>query len=258
MFAFLNDWPLTKKMLAAFSFLGVLLIGLAINGWVSNRDLTSIARRHVEVSVAGMSNMNDVISDIKEMRIIVYSHYNALTDEERAKLQKRLDTASDALDRDIKGFAAVADTSMAPEAQRLTEIKGQLEDVNRRIFAANVSDKDAAVKLIKGEGKERSHDALDQAQKMLDTLRKESEEANRRGNASAMTALILTIGLSLLSFLALGVVWLAINRTVAEPMARLARATKTLAEGGVAEVPSLGRGDALGEIARAALTGAAQ
>jgi len=251
MFAFLDDWPLTKKMLAAFSFLGLLLVGLAINGWVSNRDLTSIARKHVEVSVAGMSNMTDVISDIKEMRIIVYSHYNALTDEERAKLQKRLDTASEELDKDLKAFAAVADPSMAGDIARMTTIKGQLDDINRRIFAADVVDKDAGVKLIKGEGKERSHDALDQAQKILDNLRKASEEANARGNASAFTALILTIGLSLISLAALGVVWLVINRTIAQPMAALAHVTKTLAEGGSATVPSLGRGDELGEIARA-------
>jgi methyl-accepting chemotaxis protein len=251
MFAFLDDWPLTKKMLAAFSFLGLLLVGLAINGWVSNRDLTSIARKHVEVSVAGMSNMTDVISDIKEMRIIVYSHYNALADEERAKLQKRLDTASDELDKDLKGFAAVADPSMAGDIAQMTTIKGQLDDTNRRIFAADVADKDAALKLIKGEGKERSHDALDQAQKILDALRKASEEANTRGNTSAMTALILTIGLSLISIAALGVVWLVINRTIAQPMAALARVTKTLAEGGSATVPSLNRGDELGEIARA-------
>ncbi|MET3713097.1 methyl-accepting chemotaxis protein [Sphingomonas trueperi] len=251
MFAFLDDWPLTKKMLAAFSFLGLLLVGLAINGWVSNRDLTGIARKHVEVSVAGMSNMTDVISDIKEMRIIVYSHYNALTDEERAKLQKRLDTASEKLDKDLKAFAAVADPSMAADIAKMTTIKGQLDDINRRIFAADVVDKDAGVKLIKGEGKERSHDALDQAQKILDGLRKASEEANARGNASAFTALILTIGLSLISLAALGVVWLVINRTIAQPMAALAHVTKTLAEGGSASVPSLGRGDELGEIARA-------
>ncbi|WP_294330256.1 methyl-accepting chemotaxis protein [uncultured Sphingomonas sp.] len=251
MLAFLDDWPLTKKMLAAFSFLGILLIGLAINGWVSNRDLTGIARRHVEVSVAGMSNMTDVISDIKEMRIIVYSHYNALTDDERAKLQKRLDTASEELDRDIKAFAAVADPAMAADVTRLTAIKGQLDDTNRRIFDADVTNKEGGLKLIKGEGKERSHDALDQAQKILDALRKASEDANARGNASSATALVLTIGLSVLSFVALGGVWLVINRTVAQPMARLAQATKTLAEGGVADVPSLGRGDELGEIARA-------
>nr|WP_315382978.1 methyl-accepting chemotaxis protein [uncultured Sphingomonas sp.] len=251
MFAFLDDWPLTKKMLAAFSFLGLLLVGLAINGWVSNRDLTSIARKHVEVSVAGMSNMSDVISDIKEMRIIVYSHYNALTDEERAKLQKRLDTASDELDKDLKAFAAVADPSMASDIAKMTTIKGQLDDTNRRIFEADVVDKDAGLKLIKGEGKDRSHDALDQAQKILDALRKASEEANTRGNSSAFTALILTIGLSLISIAALGVVWLVINRTIAQPMAALARVTKTLAEGGSATVPSLNRGDELGEIARA-------
>ncbi|OAN57265.1 methyl-accepting chemotaxis protein [Sphingomonas sp. TDK1] len=251
MFAFLDDWPLTKKMLAAFSFLGLLLVGLAINGWMSNRDLTSIARKHVEVSVAGMSNMTDVISDIKEMRIIVYSHFNALSDEERAKLQKRLDTASDELDKDLKGFAAVADPSMAGDIARMTAIKGQLDDINRRIFEADLVNKDTGLKLIKSEGKERSHDALDQAQKILDTLRKASEEANARGNASAVTALILTIGLSLISIAALGGVWLVINRTIAQPMARLARVTKTLAEGGTATVPSLGRGDELGEIARA-------
>ncbi|WP_084580388.1 methyl-accepting chemotaxis protein [Sphingomonas azotifigens] len=238
-------------MLVAFSFLGLLLVGLAINGWISNRDLTGIARKHVEVSVAGMSNMSDVISDIKEMRIIVYSHFNALTDEERAKLQKRLDTASSELDRDIKAVSAVADPSLAADLGRLATIKTQLDETNRRIFEADVTSKDAGLKLIKGEGKERSHDALDQAQKVLDALRKASEEANARGNASSTTALIMTIGLSLLSFAALGVVWLAINRTIAQPMARLARVTKTLAEGGTATVPSLRRGDELGEIARA-------
>ncbi|WP_066720957.1 methyl-accepting chemotaxis protein [Sphingomonas pituitosa] len=251
MFAFLDDWPLTKKMLAAFSFLGLLLVGLAINGWMSNRELTSVARKHVEVSVAGMSNMTDVISDIKEMRIIVYSHFNALSDEERAKLQKRLNTAAEELDKDINAFAAVADPSMAEDVARMTTIKAQLGDINRRIFEADVADKDAGLKLIKNEGKERSHDALDQAQKILDTLRKASEEANARGNSSSRTALVLTIGLSFLSLAALGVVWLAINRTIAQPMARLAHVTKTLAEGGTATVPSLNRGDELGEIARA-------
>ncbi|MHA6720807.1 MCP four helix bundle domain-containing protein, partial [Sphingomonas sp. RS6] len=251
MLASINNWPLAKKMLVAFSFLAALTAAMAINGWISNRNLTQIARNHVEHSVASMSTLTDVMSEIKEMRIIVYSFYNAADQKDADKLQSRIEASSRKLDDRIKELGDVADPSFAPQIAELKTIKSQLDDVNKRIFEASQVDKATAIKLIKGDGKARSHDAIAQTEKLLSMSREAADDANQSGNAQSFFSLILTLGLSALSFGALASVWLVINRTVATPMASLARATKMLAEGGKADVPSRGRGDELGDIAEA-------
>ncbi|WP_438270421.1 methyl-accepting chemotaxis protein [Sphingomonas pokkalii] len=228
-----------------------MLTGLAVNGWISNRSLTNVARQHVEHSVAGISKISDIISDVKEMRIIVYSYYNAVTAEDRTKLVKRMADASEQLDTHVKAFGSAVGASMAGDVARMAQIKDRLDDVNGRTFAAVNAGDGSAIKLIKGEGKERSHDAIDQAQAMLEKVRNSAKDANASGQAMSWLALCMTIGVSMLTLIGLVAVWLMINRTVARPMAQLAGITKTLAEGGNAVVPSIARGDELGEIARA-------
>ena len=73
MLGFVENWRLAKKMLVAFVFLGVLAGAIAVNGIVSNTEMSRVATRHVEHGVRGLSGLADIISDIKELRIVVYS-----------------------------------------------------------------------------------------------------------------------------------------------------------------------------------------
>ncbi len=252
MLAFVDDWRLAKKMAIAFSFLALLTGALALNGFVSNRTLSAIAVEHVERGVASMSNLADVISDTKELRIIVYSYYNAVKPDDAAKLREREAKATKQLLTDVGEFEAVASPSLLPEVAQLKSIAAALNDVNDRTFKLrDAGDTAGALKLIKGEGKDRSHDAIEQTEKLLGLVRDQSAAANVRGMASSSLALALSILFSLLSLAGLGGVWLVINRTVAAPMGELARATTTLAEGGSTNVPHRGREDELGQIADA-------
>ncbi|WP_404337494.1 methyl-accepting chemotaxis protein [Sphingomonas sp. MMS12-HWE2-04] len=252
MLATLNNWRLAKKMLVAFSFLGVLVCALAINGYVSNRALTGIATRHVERGVAGMAGLADMMSDVKELRIIVYSYYNATKPADEEKLRKRMAEGQKKMADDIDAYAKIAGDDFGPEVAQLRDLVGKLSDVNGRIFAARTSgDLEGTLALIKGDGKDISRAAIDQTEKLIDLSRERTAAENENGMAESSFALVVTVLLSLLTFAGLVAVWLAINRTVAQPMAELSSATKTLAEGGTADVPHRSREDELGEIAGA-------
>ncbi len=250
MFAFVDNWRLAKKMLVAFASLALLTGALAVNGYVSNRALTGIATSHVEQGVASMSSLADVMSDIKELRIIVYSFYNAIDAKEEAKLRERLAKGTEKLTADVDGYGKIAGDDFQPEFEKLKQAASALGEVNERIFALrSAGDLPGTLALIKSDGKERSHDAIEQTQKLLDMSRERSAAANARGAADSAFALAFTLILSLLSFAGLGGIWLLINRTVAKPMGDLTRATTVLAEGGAAEVPHRARQDEIGRIA---------
>jgi len=251
MFAFVNDWRLAKKLLVAFSFLALLTAGLALNGVVSNKRLSAISESHVK-GVAGMSALADLMSDVKEERIIVYSFYNAANAKDAAKLEERFTKAKAALVDEVEAYRTVAGSDFAGEVDTLRKAVDQLNETNDRTFAARRSgDLAGTLALIKGDGKDRSHDAIDQIEKLLKLSRERSEAANASGAATSAQAMFLTVLFALLTAGGLGAAWFLIDRTVATPMAELTRATMILAEGGEANVPHSERGDELGAIAKA-------
>jgi methyl-accepting chemotaxis protein len=250
--AFINNWPLAKKMLAAFAFLGLLVSGLAINGYVSNQTLTGIADRHVARGVSGMSMLADLISDVKELRIIVYSYYNSHDAKETVTLEERLAKGVAKLSSDIESYRTVAGDEFQDEIDLLQKDAQAVSEANHKAFELKRSgDLAGSLAVIKGDGKTRSRAAIDQAEKLLEMSRERSQKANEAGRDSSSSSLWLTLLLSALTACGLVAVWLMINRTVAKPMAELTKATATLAEGGKADVPHRERKDELGQIAEA-------
>ena len=102
MIAFLDNWRLPKKLLAAFSILGLLLCVVGFNGYYSTNTLDAVTQRHVTRGLAGMSGLSDVMSDVKEMRIVVYSFYNAIDAKEEASLRERLEKGIEKLDKAVE------------------------------------------------------------------------------------------------------------------------------------------------------------
>ncbi|WP_395328464.1 methyl-accepting chemotaxis protein [Novosphingobium sp. BL-8H] len=248
----LNNWQLPKKLLAAFALLGIMLGAVGLNGFLSTRELNAIAQTHVQRGVAGMSALADVISNVKELRIIVYSYYNAADAEDAGKLRDRLKAGNETLLKSIDDFDAVADDSLNPEISEMRRQAQDLARVNDHVFDLRTKgDFPGAMAAIKKEGKAASHDTIAQAQKLIDLMRQRTAQKAAEGEATADTAITLAVGLASLGIITIVLVWLAINRSVAVPMGRIAEVTTVLAEGGRAEVPYRERGDEIGEIAEA-------
>ncbi len=251
MLEFVDNWRLSKKMFVAFAFLALLVTGLALNGFLSTRRLDATAQVHVTRDIAGMSMLADVISDIKEQRIITYSYFNAANAEDAAKLEKRMNDSEKALARHIQAYGKVAGADFQGQVATLGNVSRRLAEVNGQIFdLKRQGDVAATLKLVKGDGKTLSHDAIEATEHLLAMTRDRSDKAAAKGAYEASRDISLAVILAIVAFAGLAAIWLMINRTVARPMALLSATTKTLAEGGNADVPFRGRGDELGEIAR--------
>jgi methyl-accepting chemotaxis protein len=248
----INSWPLAKKLLVAFTLLGALVLGLGVNGYVSNKTLSGVATRHVENGITGLSGLTDILADIRELRIIVYSYYNAASEKDTASLVDRRAKGETKLLEDIDAYRKVAGTDFGTSVDDLRTKATSLIDANKTIFDLHdKGDQAGALAAIKGVGKEKSHDAIEAADDLLTKTRDRSAKDNEYGQSQSSFAFVMTLLLSLVAFAGLGAIWLIINRTVAQPMARLTEATTVLAKGGEAEVPSRDREDELGKIANA-------
>ncbi|WP_213981714.1 methyl-accepting chemotaxis protein [Sphingomonas sp. dw_22] len=252
MLAFINNWRLAKKMLVAFAFLGALTAALGINGYVSNSALSDTASRHVERGIAGMSALADLLSDVKELRIIVYSYYNARDAKDIASLEERVVTANKTFLDDLTTYKPIGGEEFAPLVAKLDDQVHRLIEINEKTFALKkAGNVEGSLALIKGDGKTESRAAIDQIEALLQKSRERSDATNAEAHAYANGAITISILLAVASIGGLLFVWFAINATVAKPMAELADVTTRLAEGGRAEVPHRDRGDELGRIAGA-------
>ncbi|MBC9032523.1 MCP four helix bundle domain-containing protein [Sphingomonas sp. JC676] len=250
MLAFINNWRLAKKMLVAFAFLGALIAALGINGYVSNTRLSAIASQHVDQSVAGMSGLADLLSDVKELRIIVYSYYSAHDPKDIASLEERAVKANKAFLDDLAAYKPIAGEEFAPEVGKLSEQVQSLISINEKTFELKrAGDADGTLALIKGDGKKVSRTAIDQIEELLQKSRDRAHAADAAADAYAGQTILLSILLVGSSIAGLLFVWFVINSTVAKPMANLTGVTTALAEGGKAEVPYRDRKDELGKIA---------
>ncbi len=252
MLEFLNNWRLPKKLWAAFSLINVLIAIVGINGFLSTRELSAVAKSHVERGMAGMSGLTDVISNVKEQRIIVYSYYNAANADDAQNLRDRLKVADEELLKSVDSYKAVGEEAFPAESAELRSRAVALTQMNDRIFALRTAgDFDGAMALIKGDGKKASHDMIEQTDKLIELTRQRVASKADEGEQTTQTATILCVALALLAMGLIVFIWLLINRSVAAPMSRIAHVTSTLAEGGKVDVPYRERGDEIGEIAEA-------
>jgi methyl-accepting chemotaxis protein len=252
MLDFLNNWRLPKKLWAAFSIINVMIFVVGLNGFLSTQELKSVAEAHVSRGMAGMSGLTDVISNVKELRIIVYSYYNAASPDDAQKLRDRLKAADEDLLKSVDAYKTIGDEAFGSDVAELRTRAVALTQVNDRIFALRTAgDFDGAMAMIKNEGKKASHDMIEQTDKLIEQTRQRVATKADDGAATARTATILCVTLALAAMALIVFIWLLINRSVAAPMSRIAHITTTLAEGGKVDVPYRERGDEIGEIAEA-------
>jgi methyl-accepting chemotaxis protein len=247
----LEDWRLSKKMMVAFSVIGVMTMTLGVTGVMSSEMLASIATQHVKRGIAGTEALGRLMSSLREHRIIIFSQLNASTSEERAKLDERFADNKLELQKAISDYAPMAGES-TPQLNDLKAQVEQLNSVDQRIFElTEASGGPAALPLVKGLGKTVSQTALKDTSSLIERHMKRAADSNDAGISTARNALVLAIALLILAMATLFAIWRLIVSTVSNPLAGLSSITKTLAAGGKADVPLLKRKDELGEVANA-------
>ncbi|MFT3977171.1 MAG: methyl-accepting chemotaxis protein [Sphingomonas bacterium] len=250
MFTFVNNWRLAKKMLAAFSFLALFSGALTINAYLSNRWLTAAGTRHIERGVAGMRGLGTLLGDVANLRYAVSNFSTADNAARQSDLRARAGEAREKLAADLTAYQKISGVELQDEMGRLQTMVSEMLRTDEHIFQLS-GDRRAMVALAEGEWDARSRAVVGQIHKLIGMSDDRSVDANNRNVASADLALIITMAASLLSLFTLGWIWLAISRTVAQPMSELADATTALAHGEARVVPHRDRGDEIGQIANA-------
>ncbi|MDB5720804.1 MAG: methyl-accepting chemotaxis protein [Alphaproteobacteria bacterium] len=246
-----RNWPLAKKMAAAFALIAILLALIAAAGIWTNRDLSATSQRQVERGLTGSEALSEIGDELREQRIIVLSDYNAASAAEASDLEGKMAESRKRLGRSLAAYARLAD-EIAPELGTLRARIAALDSVNDRILVARgAGRRGEMLAAITNDGMSASRAAIDQARRIGELHHRRSVAADLNGRAAAETSLDFVIALSLISFAGLLAIWMLIRRTVAGPMAEIAAATTALANGGEAEVPHRGRDDELGRIAAA-------
>lgn len=250
----INNWRLPTKMMVAFALIGALVVILAAKSLYTSSQLNAISHTHVERGIKGQRLLADALGQIREQRIIIYSHLNAQSVDEMRNLEERFAQSQVTLNGALDGLAPLAG-EFAPQLQALRDHLNGLTPKRERLFAQRRSgDVQGAWAFIKGPGKAGSRAAIDGAEELQQLMSARSARSEKEGDAFAEQALIQTVLVSVLSLAGLIAIWALINKTLSKPMSALTEATSALAKGGDVAVPHRGRKDELGQIAEAVET----
>lgn len=85
MIEIINNWRLSKKIIFAFG----LIMALGLAGLFSTRQLKNDADLTVSRGLTGLSTLSLAADQIRELRILMYSHLNAVNDNDRRTLDAR-------------------------------------------------------------------------------------------------------------------------------------------------------------------------
>lgn len=252
MIAFLDNWRLPKKLLAAFALLAVLLCVVGLNGYNSSTKLNAVAQSHLQHGVAGMSRLSDVLSDAKGQQITLYAVVNAANADERSAQLAAYTRQADELEKAINHYDTIVSDALKPEVALLRTKIGALAEVDALVIEeAQARRTGDALRLIREEAMPRAQAVREQTYKLVELSRTESDRSAAEGSAAANYYILLSIIIAVLGLAGITAIWAMINRSVAKPMAEIAEVTETLANGAHVHIPYCDRGDEIGDIARA-------
>lgn len=248
----LQNWRLPRKMLVAFSLIALLVAALGAAAIISNNQISAAGARHITRGLPTTGSLARILGYLREYRIMVYSHMTAVSAEETSSLDKRIEKNHEDIGAELDNLEKVAGEDFAGEVATLKENVEKLQSVNAGILDLSRQQRDAeTLDLLKTDGKEASHAALKQANKLIEMALERARKGGETADAFAHSALIFMSVMALLSIGVLVFIWNALNRTVSRPLSELTGVTTALAEGREAVVPHRDRGDELGEIAQA-------
>ena len=251
MLATINNWPLSRKMLVAFTLIAILFVAVAATGIVTNDQLKAVAGRHITRGLGGMKAIATVRSTLQEQRILTFALHNAVDQADAGELSERLQDSQAALVEAVATFRRVAGAGFEAEVTSLSAAVAGMNNVTSRMVAERSAGNELPMTVVNGAAKDVYDLAMAETETLVLMTIERADVANRDGESLARTALTIAMLLSGTAMIALTGIWFAIARTVAAPMAALAQTTTERAAGVEVKLPSLNRGDELGQIARA-------
>ena len=254
----LNDWPLSRKMLLAFGTLFIAFAAMASITYVAEKHAMANAEQANKRGLIATGALARVQDEIKQYRILVYAHATRLSEADRIGTEGRMDDANDALHAAMDDYAEAAELSERPDspvardfAALETAIEG-LEATNAQLLViSNNQPRENAILFLRNEAKAASHAAIDAVDKLVAEAMETRQAAFEETIAFGNRMLILSVIVSLVGIGVLLLVYFGLNRSVASPLSALADTTQRLASGADLPVPSTGRGDEVGQIAKA-------
>lgn len=248
----LNNWRLPRKLFVAFSIIALMIVALGGTAVVSTEIISTTSHQHTSQSLPTVRTLSNLLGQLREYRILIYSHMTALDAEEVVSLEKRITNNRAAIDAQLAELDRIEGTQLQSEKKQLRTLLTALEEVNDRTLSASRQGlRDNALFLIKDEGRTSSQAAIQHANRMIDFATEEAHRSGASADQTSRTALIVMSTLAILAVVVLIIIWRLANNSLSRPMTELTSATSLLAAGKDATVPSIDRSDELGEIARA-------
>lgn len=248
----INNCRLPRKLLIAFSVIALMIVALNVTSFVSSNTISETGRQHVTRSLPTVRALSGILGELREYRILMYSHMTALDRDETVRIEQRIASTRKAMDTSVAELDKAAGPELASDITGLKSALSALDDVNQRILAASRRGlRDDTLFLIKDEGQTASHDAIKAATRLIDLAAEQAKAAGVAADATADRAITIISTLAVLAAVILAIIWRIAIRTLSRPMTELTVATAALAAGRDMPVPHLARGDELGEIAKA-------
>ena len=246
----INNWKLSKKIVIAFGLIMAISLALGGTGIFSTSQLKEDSGRTVSRGLIGLAALSSATDQVRELRIIMYSHLNAIDNAERRALDARVEKTLAAEKAAFVQLQPLAN-ELKPDLDVMQHNFDHVVEIDRKIMAASWARDPMALTLIRTEGEEASRNAIAAGDalvaKWLARSKRNRDASHALAERSIMTSCIMLVA----CFALLIAIWFILNKSLIRPMAELSNATGALASGVGDHVPHLGRGDELGAIAGA-------
>jgi len=252
-FAVPKGLNITAKMMAAFAALLALLAAIGMFAMMKIGEVNQLSSEIRSRTLPATQLIGDLHAYTSQYRIQQSGHISAPTPEAKAKSEKMLKNASNAISGMMDDYEPLllTDEQKALFADLKTDW-AQYNQLTDQLIAYSNANDPAAIDMFDGEALDMFYTVEDSILQLIDLNVKNGADISERSEAiyaESRNTLIGAIGFSLI--VAMGLATL-LMQTIAKPVKKMAASVGRLVEGDLTvEVPGMKRKDEIGSLARA-------
>ncbi|MEZ5655189.1 MAG: methyl-accepting chemotaxis protein [Sphingobium sp.] len=244
---------ITAKMLTAFAALLALMAAIGIFAVIKIGEVNALSSEMRTRTLPATQLIGDLHAYTSQYRIQQSGHIVAPTPEAKAKAEKMLRNASNAISGMIDDYEPMLKTD--EQKTLFADLKAnwvQYNQLTDRLVTLSNANDPAAAEVFEGEALDMFYVVEDSILQLVDQNLKNGNELSARSEniyAHARKTLLAAVGIGLIVAIALTGLLMQI---IAKPVRKMSESVKRLVEGDLdVEVPGMHRKDELGSLARA-------
>lgn len=244
---------ITAKMLTAFAALLALMAAIGIFAVIKIGEVNALSSEMRTRTLPATQLIGDLHAYTSQYRIQQSGHIVAPTPEAKAKAEKMLRNASNAISGMIDDYEPMLKTD--EQKTLFADLKAnwvQYNQLTDRLVTLSNANDPAAAEVFEGEALDMFYVVEDGILQLVDQNLKNGNELSARSEniyAHARKTLLAAVGIGLIVAIALTGLLMQI---IAKPVRKMSESVKRLVEGDLdVEVPGMHRKDELGSLARA-------